>query len=44
MTTKDDSEWDSAWEIGSRWFLGEVAFVLLPLAIIVAIRVFIGAP
>lgn len=29
-------------ELGFRWFLGEIAFVLLPLAIIISIRLFLG--
>lgn len=33
---------DDAMELVFRWFIGEVAFVLLPLGIIVAIRAFLG--
>jgi|ERR1043166_3806143 hypothetical protein len=41
MINKEPRMTDSI-ELGFRWFLGEVAFVLLPLAIIVAIRTFLG--
>jgi hypothetical protein len=40
MNTKQER--DDGSELLSRWFLGEVAFVLLPLAIIVVVRSFLG--
>lgn len=40
MNTKQERE-DGA-ELVARWFFGEVAFVLLPLAIIVVVRAFLG--
>lgn len=40
MNTKQERE--DATELISRWFFGELAFVLLPLAIIVVVRAFLG--
>ena len=40
MNTKQEREYVS--ELMSRWFFGEIAFVLLPLAIIVVVRSFLG--
>jgi hypothetical protein len=40
MSTKQES--DDGAELLSRWFLGELAFVLLPLAVIVVVRSFLG--
>jgi hypothetical protein len=40
MTTKQERE--DGTELMSRWFFGEIAFVLLPLAIIVVVRSFLG--
>lgn len=40
MNTKQER--DDGSELMSRWFFGEVAFVLLPLAIIVVVRSFLG--
>jgi hypothetical protein len=40
MNTKQER--DEGSELLSRWFLGELAFVLLPLAVIVVVRAFLG--
>ncbi|MDB5933241.1 MAG: hypothetical protein JWQ01_585 [Massilia sp.] len=40
MNTQQERE--DGTELMSRWFFGEIAFVLLPLAIIVAVRSFLG--
>jgi hypothetical protein len=40
MNTKQER--DDGTELISRWFFGEIAFVLLPLAIIVVVRSFLG--
>jgi hypothetical protein len=40
MNTKQ--EFEDGTELMSRWFFGEIAFVMLPLAIIVVVRAFLG--
>jgi hypothetical protein len=40
MNTKQEREDGN--ELMSRWFFGEIAFVLLPLAVIVVVRAFLG--